>query len=137
MNFRDAILVTSGLGALLWLRRPSHYSFKDKVVVITGGSRGLGLALAREFARHEAKLALLARDPTNSSVPRPTCALPALSLRHGRQTSGKSRTSCDPYQQSRRNRPHRCAHQQCWRDSYRSLEAMTDEDFEQAMAVHF
>ena len=31
-------------------------------VVISGGSRGLGLELAREFARHGARLALLARD---------------------------------------------------------------------------
>jgi NAD(P)-dependent dehydrogenase (short-subunit alcohol dehydrogenase family) len=39
-----------------------RYTFRDKVVVITGGSRGLGLALAREFAREGARLALLARD---------------------------------------------------------------------------
>lgn len=32
-----------------------------KVVVITGGSRGLGLALAEEFGRHEATLMLAAR----------------------------------------------------------------------------
>lgn len=37
-------------------------SFKDKVVVITGGSRGLGLVLARKLAEEGAKLALLARD---------------------------------------------------------------------------
>lgn len=32
------------------------------VVLITGGSRGLGLALAKEFAGHGAKLILCARD---------------------------------------------------------------------------
>lgn len=37
-------------------------SFKDKVILITGGSTGLGLALAREFAREGAVLALCARD---------------------------------------------------------------------------
>lgn len=36
--------------------------FDEHVVVITGGSRGLGLALAREFARRGARLALVARD---------------------------------------------------------------------------
>ncbi|MEO6829001.1 MAG: SDR family NAD(P)-dependent oxidoreductase, partial [Acidobacteriaceae bacterium] len=37
-------------------------SLAGKVVVITGGSRGLGLALAEEFARNGAKLVLAARD---------------------------------------------------------------------------
>lgn len=35
---------------------------RGKVVLITGGSRGLGLALAEEFGRKGAKLALAARD---------------------------------------------------------------------------
>ncbi len=37
-------------------------SFRGKVVVITGGSRGLGLALARRFAIEGARVALIARD---------------------------------------------------------------------------
>jgi hypothetical protein len=37
-------------------------SFAGKVVVITGGSRGLGLALARRLTQENAKLAILARD---------------------------------------------------------------------------
>lgn len=36
---------------------------RDRVVLITGGSRGLGLELARVFAAEGARLALLARDP--------------------------------------------------------------------------
>jgi len=35
---------------------------KDKVVIITGGSSGIGLALAGEFGRLGAKLAIAARD---------------------------------------------------------------------------
>jgi NAD(P)-dependent dehydrogenase (short-subunit alcohol dehydrogenase family) len=42
--------------------RESRYSLHGRVVLITGGSRGLGLLLAREFARQGAKLALVARD---------------------------------------------------------------------------
>jgi NAD(P)-dependent dehydrogenase (short-subunit alcohol dehydrogenase family) len=37
-------------------------TFAGKTVVITGGSRGFGLALARRFAADGARLALLARD---------------------------------------------------------------------------
>ena len=36
---------------------------QGKVVLITGGSRGLGLALAEEFGRRGARLVLTARDP--------------------------------------------------------------------------
>jgi short-subunit dehydrogenase len=35
---------------------------RDKVVLITGGSRGLGLLLAREFGRRGCRLAICARD---------------------------------------------------------------------------
>ena len=44
------------------LRRGLAYDFQNKVVLITGGSRGLGLVLAREFAREGARLVLCARD---------------------------------------------------------------------------
>ncbi len=44
------------------LGRSSDYDFKDKVVLITGGSRGLGLVTAREFARAGARLVICARD---------------------------------------------------------------------------
>ncbi len=39
-----------------------QYDFKDKTVLITGGSRGLGLVMAREFANEGARLAICARD---------------------------------------------------------------------------
>lgn len=40
----------------------SRFSFRERVVVITGGSRGLGLAMARAFAEEGAHLVLLARS---------------------------------------------------------------------------
>jgi NAD(P)-dependent dehydrogenase (short-subunit alcohol dehydrogenase family) len=39
-----------------------QYDFKDKTILITGGSRGLGLVMAREFANEGARLAICARD---------------------------------------------------------------------------
>jgi short-subunit dehydrogenase len=51
-------------GALLMaraMRRP-EFDFRGKSVVITGGSRGLGLLMARELAEVDARLTLIARD---------------------------------------------------------------------------
>jgi NAD(P)-dependent dehydrogenase (short-subunit alcohol dehydrogenase family) len=54
-----------GLGALMaaraWRRRDA-YDYAGKSVVITGGSRGLGLVIARELADEGARLTLVARD---------------------------------------------------------------------------
>ncbi|MEP6603559.1 MAG: SDR family oxidoreductase [Spartobacteria bacterium] len=44
------------------LIRTLRYSLRDRVAIITGGSRGLGLVIARHLCQHGAKVALLARD---------------------------------------------------------------------------
>ena len=58
-----------GAGALLvggWITarlvRTAQYALRDKVVLISGGSRGLGLVLARHICNEGGKVALLARD---------------------------------------------------------------------------
>lgn len=45
------------------MRRSRAISFEGRVAVISGGSRGLGLLIARLLAADGARLALLARDP--------------------------------------------------------------------------
>lgn len=59
----------AGLGAIVAGRRiiqeilsRRNHDLRGQVVLITGGSRGLGLAMAEEFARHGAKIVLCARD---------------------------------------------------------------------------
>ncbi len=44
------------------LQQSRHWDLSEKVVLITGGSRGLGLVMAREFAAHGARVAVCARD---------------------------------------------------------------------------
>jgi short-subunit dehydrogenase len=56
--------VSTLAGLALWsLYESRKFNLRDRIVVITGGSRGLGLALARVFLSRGAKVALLARDP--------------------------------------------------------------------------
>ncbi|HUS13818.1 MAG TPA: SDR family NAD(P)-dependent oxidoreductase, partial [Chloroflexia bacterium] len=56
-------LMGLGIGALRRVaRRARAIEFKDRVVLITGGSRGLGLLLARELGAAGARLVILARD---------------------------------------------------------------------------
>jgi NAD(P)-dependent dehydrogenase (short-subunit alcohol dehydrogenase family) len=49
------------LGKFLW-RKMTEYDLRGKTVLVTGGSRGLGLVLAREFAANGARVAICARD---------------------------------------------------------------------------
>lgn len=59
-------LAALGAGALVTtraiLRRRNAIDFNGRVVFITGGSRGLGLVLAREFAAEGARVVIVARD---------------------------------------------------------------------------
>lgn len=61
------LLAGAGLGAVLALRKMSRnakeFSFKDRTVLITGGSRGLGLVMARMLAEQGAKIAFCSRTP--------------------------------------------------------------------------
>lgn len=72
MNLRGMRTVRNaayfGIGLVAAMAAPDAFvgkrlrGFRGKVVVITGASRGLGLAMAEELARRGARLALVARD---------------------------------------------------------------------------
>ncbi len=70
MNVR--VLIPAGallLGAWVTARaiRTARYTLRNKVAVITGGSRGLGLVLARHICAQCGNVALIARDPDELS----------------------------------------------------------------------
>ena len=62
-NLLPMLMLGSG-AFLLWSlrRRARRMDFSGRTVVISGGSRGLGLELARQLGREGAKLVLLARN---------------------------------------------------------------------------
>ncbi len=65
MKPKHALALAGGIALAGWgIRRAltSDFSFEGKVCVITGGSRGLGLVLARQLCAQGARVALLARD---------------------------------------------------------------------------
>jgi hypothetical protein len=64
-RYRTGLMLAGAAGAVLLARvlRGSGPSLAGRVVLITGGSRGLGLVLAREAAAQGARVAICARDP--------------------------------------------------------------------------
>lgn len=65
---RTKVLALASAGLVSWLayrvyRMRTAFSFTGKTVLITGGTRGLGLVIARRLAREGANLAICARDP--------------------------------------------------------------------------
>lgn len=65
MSLKNCLtLLAAGIGLIAVGRRvlQKKLAIQDKVVLITGGSRGLGLAVAEEFASQGAKLVLCARN---------------------------------------------------------------------------
>jgi NAD(P)-dependent dehydrogenase (short-subunit alcohol dehydrogenase family) len=58
-----ALAVAGAVLALRMIRRErARWDFAERTVLITGGSRGLGLLVARELAREGARVAIAARD---------------------------------------------------------------------------
>ena len=66
------IMAAVGAGAVLAMRlfRQQHaISFDGRSVVITGGSRGLGLVIVRKLAAEGADLTIMARDADEDERP--------------------------------------------------------------------
>lgn len=113
--------------------------FDGRVVVITGGSRGLGLAMAREFARRGARIAILGRDELHLQKARDL-----LEQEFGQEVTARL---CDVRD---RARVARAVAEICRTNgridvlvnnagiiSVGPIETMTRSDYEEALATHF
>jgi len=131
-----------GVGAIAtWtIVRKAHpkFDFQNKVVLITGGSRGLGLVLAKTLADEGAKLAICARDADELAR-----------AKEDLQARGAQVLDlvCDVRNQSEVNRTVQtvCNHygqidvlvNNAGVIQVGPLEVQTQKDFEDAMAIHF
>lgn len=133
-----AAICAGALVASGFLSKRRRYDFKDKTVLITGGSRGLGLVLARQFAEEGARIAICARD--EGELERAKADLENL--------GGEILTlTCDIRNQSDVNRMIEEVRARFGKIDVLinnagviqvgPLETQTQEDFENAMAVHF
>ena len=64
----SGILTGTGLAIRELRKQRNKIDMHGQIVLITGGSRGLGLAMAHEFARQGARLAICGRDPHSLQV---------------------------------------------------------------------
>lgn len=65
----SAAMVAGAYGAArLALAAARYYDFRNRLVVVTGGSRGLGLVMARQLADEGAALVLCARDADELAI---------------------------------------------------------------------
>jgi len=134
-----ALQVCLGLLAAKFLvQRLRAIDFAERSVVISGGSRGLGLEMARQFAAEGARLVLLARDPSE---------LGRAALELTGQGTAVLPITCDV--RDRRTISSAVAQIKAWSGSIDVLvndagiiqvgpfENMERADYEDALAVHF
>src|SRR3954451_8123971 len=140
---KSLLAVAAGAGAA-WLagllaRSSLAISFEDRVVVITGGSRGLGLVMARMLVDQGAHVVLLARDTGELARAR-------------EDLDARGRGSATTFRCDVRRRAEVRATVSAVIEQFRRvdvlinnagiiqvgpLENMVEEDFENAMATHF
>jgi len=132
----------AGVGALLAvyriLRQRQTYDLRGKTVLITGGSRGLGFLLAREFARAGAHVAICARDEdtlTRAQDELGAQGILALAI----PCDVTDRKQVETLVQAVRSRFRRIdvVVNNAGMIAVGPLEVMTLEDFEAAMRLHF
>ncbi|MDQ3372703.1 MAG: SDR family NAD(P)-dependent oxidoreductase [Acidobacteriota bacterium] len=116
----------------------SKFDFNNRVILITGGSRGLGLVLARLLAERGAKLAICARNADELTVARRDLESRGAEVldvvcdvRNQSEVNQMVETVCNHYGQID------VLINNAGVIQVGPLEVQTQKDFEDAMAVHF
>ncbi len=128
-----------GIGAYLtYQAMKPRYSYRGKHVLITGGSRGLGLVLARELAKQGARLSICSRDAQELRQGQEDLA------RHGVEALA---VECDLTERNRvqefiavaqqRNGPVDVLINNAGVIQVGPLETMTEADFQESLLTHF
>jgi len=136
---RALLLGALGVGGYLAYRAlKPRYDFRNRHVLITGGSRGLGLVMARQLAHAGARLSICSRDPDELAR-----AVDELADRGARVVAAE----CDVTDRARvrefvevarrRNDPVDVLINNAGIIRVGPIEEMREEDFEQAMRTHF
>lgn len=137
-----ALAAALGLGGLAILklinRRINAYDFSGKVVLITGGSRGLGLVIARKLASEGAKIAICSRnkeDLIKAKLELETITSEVIAI----PTDLRDRTQVNKMIQSVRetNGLIDVLINNAGIIQVGPYDSMTIEDYEEAMSVHF
>ncbi|HSF29255.1 MAG TPA: SDR family oxidoreductase [Candidatus Tectomicrobia bacterium] len=142
LNRQTVLITAGGVGLLLaaralvrWWR---EYDLRDKVVLVTGGSRGLGLVLSRQLLHQGARVAICARDEPELGRARSDL---------GRNDARVLTVPCDITDWGQVHEMVRLVQQHFGRIDVLinnagtiqvgPVELMTLDDFEEAMKVHF
>lgn len=145
MLSRAAVLGAAAYGLRAFLRRRRQTSLQNASVVITGGSRGLGLELARQMIEAGARVSVLARSAEELEEARST--LEGSETRGARNGSSVLVVACDVSDPDDAASAIETVLRTCGRIDVLinnagqiqvgPLAHMTRADFEHAMAVHF
>lgn len=138
-GWRVAGVAMGAIAAAGYVRKRSRaMDFRGASVVISGGSRGLGLVLAREFGRKGARLTLLARDEAELSRAAVDLRRTGVDVNVQRCDVRKVDEVCAAVQRvlDTRGRVDVLANVAGVIQAA-PLEHITTEDFEEAMQVHF
>jgi NAD(P)-dependent dehydrogenase (short-subunit alcohol dehydrogenase family) len=128
----------AGWAVMRLLGQGERYSFTGKSVLITGGSRGLGLVLARHLAAEGARVAICGRDP--EALERARASLEAIGAEvfaHPADVSDRAAVAGLVEQVAARFGPIEVLVNNAGVIEVGPAETMTLADYEEAMAVNF